>query len=161
MPGDAGQPIRRVIAGHGRLAAARQVGLAEVPVIPLRGLSEVQRRQLVHADSRITLNAGWDMEMMKLELTDLSALGADLSLLGFTKQELAEALAPGVTGGLTDENQVPEFAEKAVGEAGDIWFVDAHRLACGDCTADLVALPAPDRLCLALRPPWDDSRRLA
>src|ERR1043166_9718055 len=75
-----------VIAGHGRLAAARQLGLAEVPVIPLRGLSEVQRRQLVLADNRIALNAGWDMAMLKLELTDLSALGADLSVLGFTQQ---------------------------------------------------------------------------
>src|SRR6185437_4675743 len=87
-----------VIAGHGRLAAARQLGLGEVPVIPLRGLSEVQRRQLVLADNRIALNAGWDTEMLKLELTDLSALGADLSVLGFTEQELATALAPGVTG---------------------------------------------------------------
>src|SRR6187397_412597 len=60
-----------VIAGHGRLAAARQLGLTEVPVIPLRGLSDVQRRQLVLADNRIALNAGWDMEMLKLELTDL------------------------------------------------------------------------------------------
>jgi hypothetical protein len=109
-----------VIAGHGRLAAARQLGLAEVPVIPLRGLSEVQRRQLVLADNRIALNAGWDMEMLKLELTDLPALGADLSLLGFTKQELADALAPGVTGGLTDENEVPDIAENAISVAGDI-----------------------------------------
>src|SRR4029077_13191895 len=62
-----------VIAGHGRLAAARQLGLSDVPVIPLRGLSDVQRRQLVLADNRIALNAGWDMEMLKLELTDLSA----------------------------------------------------------------------------------------
>lgn len=82
-----------VIAGHGRLAAARQLGLAEVPVIPLRGLSEVKRRQLVLADNRIALNAGWDMEMLKLELTDLSALGADLSVLGFTEQELARPRA--------------------------------------------------------------------
>jgi DNA modification methylase len=123
-----------VIAGHGRLAAARQLGLAEVPVIPLRGLSEVQRRQLVLADNRIALNAGWDMEMLKLELTDLSALGADLSVLGFTEQELAAALAPGVTGGLTDENEVPEVAERPVSVAGDVWCMGVHRLGCGDCT---------------------------
>src|ERR1044071_9356445 len=60
-----------VIAGHGRLAAARQLGLAEVPVIPLRGLSEVQRRQLVLADNRIALNAGWDLDMLRVELKDL------------------------------------------------------------------------------------------
>src|SRR6266446_5587534 len=68
-----------VVAGHGRLAAARQLGLMEVPVIPLRGLTELQRRQLVLADNRIALNAGWDLEMLNLELRDLSGLGADLS----------------------------------------------------------------------------------
>src|SRR3954470_20172021 len=67
-----------VIAGHGRLAAARVLGLAEVPVIPLAGLTEVQRRQLMLADNRIALNAGWDIEMLNLELKDLSVLGADL-----------------------------------------------------------------------------------
>jgi DNA modification methylase len=127
-----------VIAGHGRLAAARQLGLAEVPVIPLRGLSEMQRRQLVLADNRIALNAGWDMEMLKLELTDLSALGADLSVLGFTEQELAAALAPGVTGGLTDENEVPEVTERSVSVAGDVWCMGAHRLGCGDCTDEAI-----------------------
>jgi ParB-like nuclease domain len=85
-----------VIAGHGRLAAARQLGLTDVPVIPLKGLTELQRRQLVLADNRIALNAGWDLEMLHLELKDLTALGADLSLVGFTAHELAAALAPGV-----------------------------------------------------------------
>src|SRR4026209_1934340 len=66
-----------VIAGHGRLAAARSLGLAEVPVIPLSGLTETQRRQLVLADNRIALNAGWDLEMLNLELKEMSALGAD------------------------------------------------------------------------------------
>src|SRR5688572_29997431 len=78
-----------IIAGHGRLAAARLLGLAEVPVIPLRGLTEVQRRQLVLADNRIALNAGWDLEMLNLELKDLSVVGADLAALGFTAEELA------------------------------------------------------------------------
>src|SRR5947209_12259540 len=99
-----------IVAGHGRLAAARQLGLAEVPVILLKGLTELQRRQLVLADNRIALNAGWDLDMLHLELRDLSALGADLSMLGFTAQELASALSPGSTG-LTDENVVPALAE--------------------------------------------------
>src|SRR5207248_6709280 len=73
-----------VIAGHGRLAAARLLGLAEVPVISLRGLSDVQRRQLMLADNRIALNAGWDAEMLNLELQELSVMGADLAVLGFT-----------------------------------------------------------------------------
>src|SRR5882762_3305737 len=87
-----------VIAGHGRLAAARKLGLSEVPVIPLEGLTEVQRRQLMLADNRLALNAGWDLEMLHLELKDLSSLGADLSQLGFTAQELAAALASGTSG---------------------------------------------------------------
>jgi DNA modification methylase len=123
-----------VVAGHGRLAAARQLGLTEVPVIPLQGLTEVQRRQLVLADNRIALNAGWDLEMLKLELSDLVALGADLSVLGFDEEELAAALAPVSSGGLTDENDVPELGKAAVTELGDIWALGAHRLACGDGT---------------------------
>jgi ParB-like chromosome segregation protein Spo0J len=95
-----------VVAGHGRLAAARQLALANVPVILLKGLSELQRRQLMLADNRIALNAGWDLEMLSLELKDLSGLGVDLSTLGFTLQELAAALAPGVSSGFTDENEV-------------------------------------------------------
>jgi hypothetical protein len=74
LVGDAGD----VIVGHGRLAAARQLGLGMVPVIPLEGLTEMQRRQLMLADNRIALNAGWDLDMLKLELKDLSAIGADL-----------------------------------------------------------------------------------
>jgi ParB-like chromosome segregation protein Spo0J len=72
-----------VIAGHGRLAAARKLGLAEVPVVVLQGLTELQRRQLMLADNRIALNAGWDLETLSLELTELSALGAELEGLGF------------------------------------------------------------------------------
>ena len=100
-----------IVAGHGRLAAARQLGLANVPVILLKGLTEVQRRQLTLADNRIALNAGWDLEMLRLELKDLSGLGADLSVLGFTAQELADALAPARSTGLTDENEIPRIAE--------------------------------------------------
>jgi DNA modification methylase len=122
-----------VIAGHGRLAAARKLGLTEVPVIPLVGLTEVHRRQLVLADNRIALNAGWDLEMLQLELKDLSVLGADLSVLGFTQHELQKALQPGTTG-LTDENEVPELGQTAVSQPGNIWCLGVHRIACGDST---------------------------
>jgi DNA modification methylase len=123
-----------VIAGHGRLAAARQLGLAIVPVIPLEGLTEMQGRQLMLADNRIALNAGWDLDMLKLELKDLSAIGADLSLLGFTKQELAAALNADVSTGLTDENAAPELTETAISRPGDLWCMGPHRLVCGDST---------------------------
>ena len=107
----------------------------DVPVIVLEGLSELQRRQLILADNRIALNAGWDLEMLNLELTDLSILGADLSALGFTADELAKALNAGRTNGLTDENDVPEVEEKAISAVGDIWLAGPHRIGCGDSTA--------------------------
>jgi len=123
-----------VIAGHGRLAAARQLGLAIVPVIKINGLSEIQRRQLLLADNRIALNAGWDMQMLGLELKDLASLGADLSVLGFTDKELKDALKPEVSPGLTDEDAVPELPQTPVTQPGDIWQLGPHRIACGDCT---------------------------
>jgi ParB-like chromosome segregation protein Spo0J len=102
------------VAGHGRLAAARQLGLSDVPVIALQGLTDLQRRQLMLADNRIALNAGCDIEMLHLELKDLSALGADLALVGFTTHELVAALAPAVSTGLTDENEALALAETAL-----------------------------------------------
>jgi len=123
-----------VIAGHGRLAAARLLGLGEVPVIVLAGLSEVQRRQLMLADNRIAMNAGWDAELLQLELQDLSAIGADLSGLGFTRKELAVALSSLGEGGLTDENDIPALPDTAVTQPGDIWRLGEHRIACGDST---------------------------
>jgi DNA modification methylase len=122
-----------IIAGHGRLAAARQLGLSEVPVIVLNGLTELQRRQLMLADNRISLNAGWDLQMLHLELKDLAVLGADLAALGFTAQELAQALRP-AGAGLTDEDEVPELPENPVTALGDIWCAGSHRISCGDST---------------------------
>jgi DNA modification methylase len=121
-----------VVAGHGRLAAARLLGFTEVPVIPLRNLDDVERRQLMLADNRIALNAGWDAEMLKLELTDLGKLGADLKMLGFSEQELAAALgASGI--GLVPEDDVPCLGEVAISRPGDVWLLGPHRVGCGDC----------------------------
>lgn len=125
-----------IVAGHGRLAAARKLGLTEVPVVVL-SLSDLNRRQLVLADNRIALNAGWDNQVLGLELADLSALGADLSSLGFTPKELAQALTS-VEGGLTDEDQIPEVAEVATSQAGDIWQLGPHRVACGDSRDEIL-----------------------
>ena len=123
-----------LIAGHGRLAAARLLGLKEVPVITLKGLTDIQQRQLMLADNRLALNAGWDLELLRLELQDLSSLGADLKVLGFTAQELSEALQPADTLGLTGEDEVPALADKAVSKFGDVWQLGPHRVICGDCT---------------------------
>jgi DNA modification methylase len=122
-----------VIAGHGRLAAARALGLTEVPVIPLTGLTETQRRQLVLADNRIALNAGWDLEMLNLELKELSLLGADLGKLGFTSGELAAALGS-PSEGLTNEDEIPAVAETPITVPGDVWCLGPHRVICGDST---------------------------
>ena len=123
-----------IIAGHGRLAAARQLGLADIPVIVVSDLNELQRRQLMLADNRIALNAGWDLKMLNLELTDLSVLGAELDKLGFTAEELASALNPGPATGLTDEDSVPDLTESPVSAAGEIWLAGPHRIGCGDST---------------------------
>jgi DNA modification methylase len=123
-----------VIAGHGRLAAARQLGLSEVPVIRLSGLNDLQQRQLMLADNRIALNAGWDIELLHLELKDLSELGTDLSGLGFAAGEIARALTPADRTGLTDENEIPDISDAVVSRGGDIWCMGKHRLACGDST---------------------------
>ncbi len=127
-----------MIAGHGRLAAARQLRMTEVPVIVLHGLTDMQRRSLILADNRIGLNAGWDLKMLACEMKDLSLLGADLKAFGFKKGELAIALRPDAAG-LTDENEVPDCAETATSTPGDIWVLGLHRVACGDCTdSDIV-----------------------
>src|SRR5262245_12199793 len=132
-------PEGDVIAGHGRLAAARKLGLREVPFVVLSGLNELQRRQLMLADNRIALNAGWDAAMLQLELKDLAALGSDLAALGFTTQELARALAPSRSG-LTGEDELPEFLEHAVSRPGDIWCAGSHRLGCGNSTERLAVV---------------------
>ncbi len=126
-----------IIAGHARLAAAQRLGLAEVPVIVVTGLTELKRRQLVLADNRIALNAGWDTEMLRLELQDLKVLGADLATLGFAKNDLARLLSTG-TGGLTDEDEAPPVAERAVSRLGDVWELGSHRIAVGDSTMPAV-----------------------
>ena len=110
-----------VIAGHARLLAARKLGMTEVPVIVLEHLSETQRRALVLADNRLAMNAGWDEEMLRVELTALDEDGFSLEIVGFTDDELQQLLADpeaGLSAGLTDEDAVPEAAERLRHGAG-------------------------------------------
>ena len=125
-----------IIAGHARLLAARKLGMTEVPVIVLDHLSEAQRRALVLADNKLALNAGWDEEMLRIELQDLEVSGFNLDLVGFSAEELETILAGGeeTTEGLTDEDAVPEVPETAVTVLGDVWVLGDHRLLCGDST---------------------------
>ena len=125
-----------IIAGHGRLAAARKLGLAEVPVIRLSHLSDTQRKAYVLADNRLALNAGWDNDLLKLELIELKAEDVDLEMLGFSVEELdglLNAIEP--TEGLTDEDAVPESPPEPITKPGDIWILGKHRLMCGDSTS--------------------------
>jgi len=138
-----------IIAGHGRLAAARKLGLAEVPVIRLSHLSDTQRKAYVLADNRLALNAGWDNDLLKLELEELKSVDVDLEMLGFSKDELdglLNALEP--TEGLTDEDAVPEPPPEPITKPGDIWILGKHRLMCGDSTS----VDAVDKLLNGVKP---------
>jgi DNA modification methylase len=128
-----------ILAGHGRLSAAKRLGMASVPVIVLSGLSEAQRRALVIADNQLAANAGWDEDLLAAELEALGAEGFDLSLLGFDEGALAELLAD-KTEGRTDPDDVPDVPDEPVSRLGDVWILGRHRLVCGDSTdADTVA----------------------
>lgn len=125
-----------VIAGHGRLLAARKLGLTEVPVVPMTHLTDIQRRALILADNKIGENASWDDELLGLELAELKDAGIDLALTGFSADEW-DALIAGDEpdhGGQTDADAVPEVDEIPVSRAGDVWLLGEHRLLCGDAT---------------------------
>lgn len=122
-----------IIAGHGRIMAAQKLGLEEVPTITLAGLTETQRKAYIIADNRLALNAGWDDEMLRLEIADLKEADFDLDLLGFEDDEIA-ALEVEVVEGQTDPDDVPEPPADPVSVEGDIWTLGNHRLMCGDST---------------------------
>lgn len=121
----------RLIAGHGRLLAARQLGLAEVPVIELAGLSDAQKRALRLADNKIALGAGWDVEILKLELAELSLpeLDIDLGLTGFSPGEIDVILAGSPD---PDDEVIPPLPLDPRARTGDIWQLGEHRIGCGD-----------------------------
>lgn len=122
-----------VIAGHGRLLASRKLGMVEVPVIELSGLSDAAKRAYILADNKLALNAGWDEAMLALEVGELAALGVDMTLAGFSDREL-QALACSQNTGLTDPDETPEVPAEPITKAGDIWILGRHTLVCGDCT---------------------------
>ena len=124
-----------VIAGHGRLMAARKLGYTEVPTIELSEMTETQKKAYVIADNRLALNAGWDNEMLTIELNELLADGYALDILGFETNELNALLEPDVIEGLTDEDAVPEVGPDSITKSGDIWLLGKHRLMCGDSTS--------------------------
>jgi len=123
-----------VIAGHGRILAAKEEGIAEVPCVFAEHLTEAQKRAYIIADNRLALNAGWDAEMLSVELADLQATDFDVSLLGFDDAELNKLLG-GVEDVKEDDFDVEgELAKPAITKAGDLWLLGQHRLVCGDST---------------------------
>lgn len=127
-----------VIAGHGRLDAAKKLGLELVPTIVLSQLSDEQRRALVLADNKIALGSGWDPDLLASELSDLHDAGFDMELTGFSDQELGELIKPHPSGGLTHPDEAPPVAETVVCSIGETWILGSHRVTCGDCTDSVI-----------------------
>lgn len=125
-----------IIAGHGRVQAAKKISMDEVPCIRLSHLSEAQRKAYVIADNKLALNAGWDDALLKTELIELRDMDFDLDLIGFSEVELDALLGDDKTvEGLTDEDAVPETTDEPVTKLGDVWILGNHRLMCGDSTS--------------------------
>tara|TARA_R110000822_G_scaffold13977_1_gene49266 strand:- start:1061 stop:2257 length:1197 start_codon:yes stop_codon:yes gene_type:complete len=148
---------RGIIAGHGRLQAAQMMGMDEVPTITLEGLTEAQRKAYVIADNQLALNAGWDLDALKVELEGLGDLEFDIDLLGFDDDFLAGLMEEESSEGLTDEDAVPDLQDNPVTVEGDVWLLGNHRLMCGDSTS----IDAVDKLmdgnkadCLFTDPPY-------
>ncbi|MGD9791122.1 MAG: DNA modification methylase [Phycisphaerales bacterium] len=147
-----------VVCGHTRLKAARHLGLDTVPVHVAKELSPEQIRALRIADNQVHSLSTWDRELLPLELEALKDLDVDLSLLGFSDEELRDFLAPPPTEGLTDPDDVPEPPDEAVTKPGDLWVLGEHRLLCGDSSlaSDVDRLLGSDRVHLVnTDPPYN------
>jgi len=124
-----------IIAGHGRVMAAKKLGISKVPCIRLGHLTDAQKKAYIIADNKLALNAGWDEELLAIELTELNEEEFDLGLTGFSEEEIAELLNQEEVEGLTDEDEAPEPEENPVTVEGDVWLLGRHRLMCGDSTS--------------------------
>jgi DNA modification methylase len=141
-------PEGDIIAGHGRVLAARKLGRNEVPVVIISHLSENQKRAFTLADNQLAANAAWDEEMLRLELEALASASFDLELLGFGEEQLAEILASQSTEGMSDPDAVPEVHDEPVSRPGDLWTLGSHRVLCGDGTrSENLALVLAGKAC--------------
>lgn len=130
-----------IIAGHGRVMAARQFGLSEVPCIRLAHLTDAQKRAYVIADNKLALNAGWDDALLALELRELAEMDFDLRLTGFDDDEISKLLdlELGEGEGQGDADAVPEVRPDPISRPGDVWALGRHRVMCGDSTDEASA----------------------
>lgn len=124
-----------LIAGHGRLAAAQKLGLPSVPVILLDHLSETQRKALVIADNKLSENAGWDRDLLALEIAELKVEGFDLDLVGFDPEELGSLLDDAAPESQVDPDEVEPPRHTPISQPGDVWVCSNHRVMCGDATS--------------------------
>jgi DNA modification methylase len=124
-----------IIAGHGRVLAARQLGMKKVPVIELAHLTPAQKQAYIIADNKLALNAGWDDSMLAVELAELQGIDFDTDLTGFTAEEIAALSPEQIPPGLTDEDYVPEVQPDPITKPGDVWILGKHRVMCGDSTS--------------------------
>lgn len=125
-----------VIAGHGRLMAAKEEGINEVPCVFADFLTEAQKKAYILADNRMAMDAGWDEELLKIEMEELQNLGYDLGYTGFDEKELAELFGIDDKEVEDDDFDLTAALEKAsFVEKGDVWFVGKHKLMCGDATS--------------------------
>jgi DNA modification methylase len=143
-----------IIAGHGRVLAARLLGLEDVPVMTATGWSEAKRRAYILADNKLALNAGWDEAMLALEVSDLAAEAFDMSLIGFSVEEVADLTADRKQG-LTDADEAPEPPVVPTSRPGDVWKCGEHRLLCGDATlpSEIARLMGRERAAMAFTDP--------
>lgn len=124
-----------VIAGHTRLEAARTLGMEKVPVQIADDLTDAQVKAYRIADNRVSQEAEWDIDLLKIELADLNGLDFDLLLTGFDEDELNGMLMEAVEEGLTDEDAAPEPPADPLSVRGDVWQLGSHRVMCGDSTS--------------------------
>lgn len=156
---------RGVIAGHGRILAARKLDMTQLPVIELAHLTETQKRAFILAENKLTERAGWDSELLSLELADLQEAGFDLELTGFDDGEIQSLLAkesdPGTESPDAADDDVPEAPVKPISRAGDIWRIGDHRLICGDAAdpAVIAALMGQEQAVLCFTSPPYGSQR--
>ena len=148
-----------VIAGHGRLLASRLLGLREVPVMVLAGLSEGQKRALALADNKIAANAGWDRPILAAELAELATLlpefDLNMDITGFEPAEFESLMGDLVDPEIEPLDVIPEISDKAVSRTSDLWILGSHRVLCGDAreATDMAALMARKRAAMVFTDP--------